>query len=89
MPVLKYNNPQKRCKVGDNMKVHERIKAYIVDQGIALDALSKSSGIPQDQLGCMLSGKEILYAKDLKAICLALNVSPEIFIDTQGEDAND
>jgi len=32
----------------------------------------------------MLSGKETLYAKDLKAICLALNVSPETFIDTQG-----
>jgi len=31
----------------------------------------------------MLSGKETLYAKDLKAICLALNVSPELFIEVQ------
>lgn len=71
------------------MKVHERINAYIAANGIATDALSKSTGIPQDRLGSMLSGDETLYAKDLKAICLALNVSPEIFIDTQGEDAND
>lgn len=66
------------------MKVHEKIQAYISANGVATDALSNSTGIPKDRLGAMLSGKETLYAKDLKAICLALNVSPELFIDTQG-----
>ena len=63
------------------MKVHEKIKAYITANGIFTSALSANSGIPEERLGAMLSGEEILYAKDLKAICLALNVSPEIFID--------
>ena len=71
------------------MKVHERINVYITANGVTTDALSNSTGIPKDQLGSMLSGKETLYAKDLKAICLALNVSPEIFIDTQGGNRND
>ena len=71
------------------MKVHERINVYIAANGVTPDALSKSTGIHQDRLGSMLSGKETLYAKDLKAICLALNVSPETFIKTLGEDAND
>lgn len=71
------------------MKVHEKIKAYIVANGIATDALSLSTGIPKERLGSMLNGGEILYAKDLKVICLALNVSPEMFIDTQGGNDDD
>ena len=71
------------------MKVHERINGYITANGITTDALSNRTGIPKDRLGAMLGGKETLYAKDLKAICLALNVSPETFIKTLGEDAND
>lgn len=71
------------------MKVHERINVYITANGITTDALSNSTSIPKDRLGSMLSGKETLYSKDLKAICLALNVSPETFIDTQGGNGND
>ncbi len=71
------------------MKVHERINVYMTANGITTDALSNSTGIPKDRLGSMLSGKETLYAKDLKAICLALNVSPEIFIETQRGNGND
>ena len=71
------------------MKVHERIQAYIAANSIATDTLSNSTGIPKDMLVSMLNGKETLYAKDLKAICLALNVSPEIFINTQGGNGND
>lgn len=71
------------------MKVHEKIQAYISVNGVATDALSNSTGIPKDLLVSMLDGKETLYAKDLKAICLALNVSPEMFIDTQGGNGND
>lgn len=71
------------------MKVYERIEAYIVANGINPDALSNSTAIPEDRLVAMLSGEETLYAKDLKAICLALNVSPETFIDTRGGNGND
>jgi len=71
------------------MRVYEKIQAYIAANGVATDALSNSSGIPKDRLVSMLDGKETLYAKDLKAICLALNVSPEMFIDTQGGNGND
>lgn len=66
------------------MKVYEKINAYLTANSINPAALSGNTGIPQDRLRSVLSGKETLYAEDLKAICLALNVSPEIFIDTQG-----
>lgn len=66
------------------MKVYEKINAYLTANSINPATLSGNTGIPKERLGSMLSGKETLYAKDLKTICLALNVSPEIFIDTSG-----
>ena len=30
-----------------------------------------------------MNGKRTLYADDLRAICLALNVSPELFIEVK------
>lgn len=66
------------------MKVFEKINAYLTANSINPATLSGNTGIPPDRLRSVLSGKETLYAEDLKAICIALNVSPEIFIDTQG-----
>ena len=63
------------------MKVHEKIKAYIAANSVSMGSLSQSTGIPQDRLWLLLNGEEILYAKVLKAICLALNISPEVFVD--------
>ena len=33
----------------------------------------------------MMNGEKIMYADDLRAICLALNVSPETFIEVDKE----
>lgn len=64
------------------MKVYEKIQAYLIANGIDPVTISNSVGISQEQLIALLNGENTMYAKDLKAICLALNVSPEIFIDT-------
>lgn len=63
------------------MKVHEKIKAYIAANNVSMSSLSQNTGIPQDRLLLLLNGEEVLYAKDLRVICLALNISPEMFID--------
>lgn len=66
------------------MRVYQKISAYLTTKGIATDTLSENTGIPQSRLSSLLNGEETLYASDLKAICLTLNISPETFIDTQG-----
>lgn len=71
------------------MKVNEKINAYLTANGINPATLSNSTGIPQNRLGALLNGKEVLCAGDLKTICLALNVSPETFIHIQGGTGND
>ena len=37
--------------------------------------------IPNVTFNAIMNGKRTMYAEDLKAICVALNVSPETFVD--------
>lgn len=65
------------------MQVYEKVRAYIEERGYPQGAVAEKAGIPKTAFHAILSGKLTLYADDLKAICLALNVSPEVFIEYQ------
>lgn len=63
------------------MMVYEKVRAYIIENGLKQVSVAKKAGIPNVTFNAILNGKRTLYADDLRAICLALNVSPEIFIE--------
>ena len=63
------------------MRVYEKVRAYIDEKGLKQVVVAKKAGIPNTIFNAILNGKRILYADDLRAICLALNVSPETFIE--------
>lgn len=63
------------------MSVYEKVRAYIDENGLKQVAVAQKAGIPKATFNAILNGKRTLYADDLKAICLALNVSPELFIE--------
>lgn len=63
------------------MRVYEKVRAYIIDNGLKQVSVAKKAGIPNVTFNAILNGKRTLYADDLRAICLALNVSPETFIE--------
>lgn len=65
------------------MRVYEKVRAYIIDNGLKQVSVAKKAGIPNVTFNAILNGKRTLYADDLKAICLALNVSPETFIEVK------
>ena len=65
------------------MRVYEKVRAYLDDNGLKQVVVAQKSGIPNATFNAILNGKRTLYADDLRAICFALNVSPEIFIDFQ------
>ncbi len=65
------------------MLVYEKVRAYIVDNDLKQVAVAKKAGIPNVTFNAILNGKRTLYAEDLRAICLALNVSPETFIEVK------
>lgn len=64
------------------MKVYEKVRAYLDANGIKQKAVAQKSGISNTTFNAIMNGKRTMYAEDLKAICLALNVSPELFVET-------
>ena len=63
------------------MPVYEKVRAYIDENGLKQVAVAEKAGIPKNTFNAILNGKRTLYADDLRAICLALNISPELFIE--------
>ena len=58
------------------MQVYEKVRAYIDEMDYPRGAVAEKAGIPKTAFQAILNGKRTMYADDLKAICLALNVSP-------------
>lgn len=63
------------------MRVYEKVRSYIDEHGIKKIAIAKKAGISYVTFNAIINGKKTMYADDLRAICLALNVSPELFIN--------
>lgn len=64
-----------------NMYIYEKVRNYIDENGIKQVAVAKKVGIPNVTFNAIMNNKRTMYAEDLKAICIALNVSPETFVD--------
>lgn len=62
------------------MRVYERVRRYLDDNDLPPKAVAQKAGIPDAAFCAILSGKRTLYADELRAICLALDVSPELFV---------
>lgn len=63
------------------MRVYEKVREYIDEQGLKQSAVAQKAGISDAYFNAMMSGKRTMYADDLKAVCLALNISPESFVE--------
>ena len=65
------------------MYVYEKVRAYLDDNGLKQVTVAQKAGISKVTFNAIMNGKRTMYADDLRAICLALNVSPELFIDVR------
>lgn len=63
------------------MRVYEKVRAYIDENGLKQVTVAKKAQIPVATFNAMLNGKRTMYADDLRSICHALSVSPEAFIE--------
>ncbi len=63
------------------MSVYQKIKSYMEQRGMAVGEIAPKANLSECALAAILSGEITLYADDLRAICLALNVSPEAFVE--------
>jgi len=62
------------------MRVYEKIKKYMEDNGIKQNYVSEKSGIPENTLSMILNGKRNLSADESVLIFKALGVTPNDII---------
>lgn len=67
------------------MPVYEKVKAYIDKNGMKQITVARKAGISKIAFNEMMNGRQTIYADDLRAICLALNVSPELFVEVHSK----
>ena len=65
------------------LKIHtyQRVKKYLDEHKISQSAIAKKAGLSVVTLEAIMNGNQTMYADDLRAICYALNVRPEMFIE--------
>ena len=63
------------------MCVYKKVRLYIENKDLKQKAVAKQADISVSTFNAMMNGKRTMYAEDLKAICYALNISPEEFIE--------
>jgi DNA-binding Xre family transcriptional regulator len=63
------------------MQVYQKVRKYIESHYLKQKSIAEAAGIPNTTFNAMMNGKRKLYAEELKAICCALNVSANTFIE--------
>ena len=63
------------------MEINERIKQYLVENGIKQSFLAKKMNMSKFTMSSLLNGKRKITAEELNDIGKALNVNPTIFLD--------
>lgn len=58
----------------------ERIKDYILGEGLKLGAVAERVGVPMNTFSTMMNGSRKITAEEYFAICKALNVPLDKFI---------
>ena len=64
------------------MEVYQKVAQYIVENRLDISFIAETATIPEADIRAMLDGSRTMDAVDLRNLCLAMNVSPEVFVDT-------
>ncbi len=63
------------------MKVYEKVRKYIEAHGLKQKTVAQLAGIPNSTFNAMMTGKRKMYAEDLKAVCEALGITADLFME--------
>jgi predicted transcriptional regulator len=63
------------------MPVYKKVRAYLDEHGIRQDFVAMKANIPVSTFRAIMTGRRKMYVDDLSAICNAIQVKPETFIE--------
>lgn len=64
------------------MEVQNRVATYVRKMGIKQSVLCEKTGIRNDTMSAMLTGKRKMTADEFEKICIALEKTPNDFMRT-------
>ena len=64
------------------MSVSGKVRAYLGENGMKQKDVAEKANISYAVFKAMMAGHRKIYAEDLCAICYALKVKPELFMET-------
>ena len=64
------------------MSVSGKVRAYLNENGMRQKDVAEKAHISYAVFRAMMTGHRKIYAEELCAICYALNVKPELFMET-------
>ena len=65
------------------MDVCEKVRAYLEENKLTRVEVAERANIPYRAFSSMMLGERKMYPEELRAICLALKVKAELFMDTE------
>ena len=65
------------------MSVSKKVRTFLEENRMIQKEIARKANIPYPAFNAMMTGRRKMYAEDLCAICYALNVKPEMFIETK------
>lgn len=63
------------------MKIHERIRRYINDNGLKMNHVAVKSSIELKRFYRIVNGDSIMSADEFECICAGLQLEPEYFFN--------
>ena len=67
------------------MSVTQRVREYIEANKLTQTEVACMINMHYEAFNAMMNGKRKMYPEDLRAICLALKVKPEVFMGAKVE----
>ncbi|MDQ7095985.1 helix-turn-helix transcriptional regulator [Desulfosporosinus sp. PR] len=64
----------------DKPKIPKRIQDYIKSKGLKQGFIAQQAGYKKNEFSAMMNGYKKITVEDMERICLALEVSPSLFI---------
>ena len=65
------------------MSVCEKVRKYLDENKLSRKEVAERANIPCRAFYSMMVGKRNMYPEELRAICLALKVRAEVFMETE------
>ena len=65
------------------MSVSKKVRTFLEENNLIQKEIARRADIPYPAFNAMMTGRRKMHAEDLCAICYALNVKPEVFIETK------